>query len=101
MYQMPPPHGQGHGFHINYKTYPGAGNCHYHTVPRWDNKSTPVWTANAGQMNGTSSQVGNLAMVYDNPLGEATYYAVANRPTFFGTALRPYSINNRAMVLYE
>ena len=83
MKQMPPP-ASGHGLHINYKPYTGGpytglcGNiCHDHTVPRWDEQPTPTWTWDAGQMNGTPSQVGNLAMVFDNPLGEATYNAVA------------------------
>ena len=109
MRQMPPP-ASGHGLHINYKPYTGGpytglcGNiCHDHTVPRWDEQATPTWTWDAGQMNGTPSQVGNLAMVFDNPLGEATYYAVANRPTMYNTygTVPSKSIIGRALVLYE
>ena len=55
MWQMPPP-ASSHGFHINYKAFPGGDdNCHTSTVPRWDEQATPVHTGPAGLMNSLPS----------------------------------------------
>jgi len=52
-------------------------------------------------MNAPISQVGNLAMVFDNAAGEASYYVSAWKPTMFSSGWFNKSIVKRAMVLYE
>ena len=70
---MPAPASQ-HGFHINYRSYPGGNNdCHSTTIPRWDEQSILIHTGPAGQMNEVPSQVGNLDMIVDNGIGDAVY----------------------------
>ena len=100
MWQMPPP-ASSHGFHINYKPYPGTSgdnNCHDTTVPRWDEQATPVHTGPAGLMNALPSQVGNLAPVEDDSAGYASYNVQAWRPTMFGPL--NMTILKHAMVIY-
>ena len=80
---MPPP-ASPHGFHINYKPYPGGNNdCHKTTVPRWDGQASPIHTGPAGQMNMLPSQIGNLKMISDDAFGYATYGVSAWRPTMY------------------
>ena len=98
---MPRPASQ-HGFHINYKAYPGGNNdCHSTTVPRWDEQASPIFTGPAGQMNTFPSQVGNLQM-FDNTELDINYYdVIAKRPTMYTFGWPSKSILRRAMVLYE
>ena len=100
---MPPP-ASSHGFHINYKPYPGVNadnNCHDTTVPRWDEQATPVHTGPAGQMNMLPSQVGNLAMIDDDATGYASYSVHAWRPSMYDSfGPSNTSILKRAMVIY-
>ena len=102
MKQMPPP-ASAHGFHINYKAYPGNGeDCHYSTIPRWDGQSSPIMTGPAGPMNSPLSQIGNLDMVIDDILGNASYNVLAERPTLYNLAgPMDKTIIGRSMVLYK
>ncbi len=101
MKQMPPAASE-HGFHINYKSYPGGDyDCHSSTVPRWDEQPAPYHTGPAGQMNDPVSQVGNLDMIADNAIGNASYSVSASKPTMFSWGWYNKSILKRAMVIYE
>jgi len=59
-------------------------------------------TGPAGPMNSPLSQIGNLDMVIDDILGNASYSVVAERPTLYNFAgPMDKTIIGRSMVLYK